>query len=75
VVRSSSEETHKEKGKGKKEGKREGKRDRFIFRICRAYVEELRSLRREILLRDLYAMGFDPVLCCEDIQVRKGAPG
>lgn len=34
----------------------------FNAQMGRAYVEELRSLRHEIVLRELYAMGFDPVL-------------
>jgi NAD(P)H dehydrogenase (quinone) len=46
----------------------------FNAEVCRAYVETLEGLGHVVVLRDLYALRFDPVLRLEDFEaVRAGS--
>ena len=46
----------------------------FNARVCRAYVEELERHGHAVVLRDLYALKFDPVLRMDDFDgVRRGS--
>jgi NAD(P)H dehydrogenase (quinone) len=45
----------------------------FNARVCRTYVDELQARGHEVELRDLYKVGFDPVLRMEDFEaIRRG---
>jgi NAD(P)H dehydrogenase (quinone) len=43
----------------------------FNAQVCRAYVQELQARDHDVVLRDLYAMAFDPVLRREDIDAAR----
>jgi NAD(P)H dehydrogenase (quinone) len=40
----------------------------FNAQVCRAYVDELERRRHRVVLRDLYALKFDPVLRMDDLE-------
>jgi NAD(P)H dehydrogenase (quinone) len=44
----------------------------FNAHVCRAYVEELEHRGHTVVLRDLYALKFDPVLRLEDFEGARG---
>jgi NAD(P)H dehydrogenase (quinone) len=49
--------------------------DSFNARVCRTYVEELERRGHQVVLRDLYAIKFDPVLTMDDFEGARGGRG
>jgi NAD(P)H dehydrogenase (quinone) len=45
----------------------------FTRRVCDTYCDAVRAIGHEVVLRDLYAMGFDPVASADEAYTRPAA--